>query len=142
MENWTLNQHLVYVFVCVSSLGDGKIDTSEKEAWWGNCNVIVPDMSKDEYSKVVTEVSDKFEKLGDEDARKAQYTNSLEALKGIFTSDNDRFKLIKNLAYIVRADKVTKDKEKEMVEEALKVLDMTDKVDLSIQSILYVNFKG
>tara|TARA_Y100000996_G_C22538467_1_gene649146 strand:+ start:645 stop:1076 length:432 start_codon:yes stop_codon:yes gene_type:complete len=143
MANWTQNHDLVYAFVCVSFLADGEVDEAEKEAMRGNCKVMVPDMSEDDYNTVEAEVIDKFIELGDDDARGAQYSSSLGALKGMFSSDEDRFKLIKNLAYIARADKFIHENEKAMIEESVSVLDMTDKVNLVItESSLFVDFKG
>ena len=82
MANWTQNHDLVYAFVCVSFLADGEVDESEKEAMRGNCKVMAPDMSEDDYNTVEAEVIDKFIELGDDGARSAQYTSSLGALKG------------------------------------------------------------
>ena len=60
MANWTQNHDLVYAFVCVSFLADGEVDESEKEAMRGNCKVMAPDMSEDDYNTVEAEVIDKF----------------------------------------------------------------------------------
>ena len=143
MANWTQTHDLVYDFVCVSILADGEVDESEKEAMRGNCKVMAPDMSEDDYNTVEAEVIDKFIELGDDGARSAQYTSSLGALKGMFTSDEDRFKLVKNLAYIARADDFIHENEKAMIEESVSVLDMTEKVNLVItESTLFVDYTG
>ncbi|HJM33260.1 MAG: TerB family tellurite resistance protein [Candidatus Neomarinimicrobiota bacterium] len=124
----------------MSFLADGEVDESEKEAMRGNCKVMAPDMSEDDYNTVEAEVIDKFIELGDDGARSAQYTSSLGALKGMFTSDEDRYKLVKNLAYIARADAFIHENEKAMIEESVSVLDMTDKVKLVItESTLFVD---
>ena len=61
----------------------------------------------------------------------------------MFSSDEDRFKLVKNLAYIARADKFIHENEMKMVEQAVSSLDMTDKVNLvKTESTLFVDFKG
>jgi len=143
MSNWSQNHDLVYAFVCVSFLADGEVDEAEKEAMRGNCKVMAPDMSDDVYNRTEAEVIDKFIDLGDEASRSAHYTSALGSLKGMFTSDEDRFKLVKNLAYIARADDFIHENEKAMIEEAVSVLDMTDKVSLVItESTLFVDFKG
>jgi uncharacterized tellurite resistance protein B-like protein len=86
------------------------------------------------------EVIDKFIDLGDESSRTNQYGASLEALKGMFSSDEDRFKVVKNLAYIARADDFIHDNEMAMVEQAVSTLDMTDKVNLvKTDSTLFVD---
>ncbi len=130
MANWTQHHDLVYAFVCVSFLADGEVDESEKEAMRGNVKVMLPDVSDEEYNAMEAEVINKFIELGDEDTRMEQYGSSLEALKGLFTSDEDRYKVVKNLAYIARADDFIHDNEMAMVEQAVSGLDMTDKIKL------------
>ena len=133
-------KELVYAFVCVSFLADGEVDESEKEAMRGNVKVMLPNVSDDEYNKMEAEVIDKFIDLGDENARMNQYGVSLEALKDVFTSDEDRFKVVKNLAYIARADDFIHENEMAMVEKAVSSLDMVDKVNLvKTDSTLFVD---
>ena len=140
MANWSQHHDLVYAFVCVSFLADGEVDESEKEAMRGNVKVMLPDVSDDAYNAMEAEVIDKFIDLGDESARTNQYGTSLEALKGMFSSDEDRFKVVKNLAYIARADDFIHDNEMAMVEQAVRILDMTDKVNLvKTDSTLFVD---
>ena len=142
MSDWTQNHDLVYAFVCVSFLADGEVDESEKEAMRGNVKVILPDMTDDEYNQVEAEVIDKFIELGDENARFDHYGTSLGTLKGMFSSDEDRFKVVKNLAYIARADEFIHENEMKMVEQAVSALDMTDKVNLvKTESTLFVDLK-
>ena len=140
MANWTQHHDLVYAFVCVSFLADGEVDESEKEAMRGNVKVMLPDVSDEEYNAMEAEVINKFIELGDEDTRMKQYASSLEALKGLFTSDEDRYKVVKNLAYIARADDFIHDNEMAMVEKAFSSLDMLDKVNLvKTDSTLFVD---
>ena len=140
MANWSQHHDLVYAFVCVSFLADGEVDESEKEAMRGNVKVMLPDVSDDAYNAMEAEVIDKFIDLGDEAARTNQYGASLKALKGMFQSDEDRFKVVKNLAYIARADDFIHDNEMAMVEQAVSTLDMTDKVNLvKTDSTLFVD---
>ncbi len=143
MANWSQHHDLVYAFVCVSFLADGEVDESEKEAMRGNVKVMLPDVSDDAYNAMEAEVIDKFIDLGDEAARTNQYGASLEALKGMFSSDEDRFKVVKNLAYIARADDFIHDNEMAMVEQAVSTLEMTDKVNLvKTESTLFVDYTG
>ena len=140
MANWTEHHDLVYAFVCVSFLADGEVDESEKEAMRGNVKVMLPNVSDDEYNTIEAEVIDKFIDLGDEASRTNQYATSLSALKSLFTSDEDRFKVVKNLAYIARADDFIHDNEMAMVEQAVSALDMTDKIKLAkTDSSLFVD---
>ena len=140
MANWSQNHDLVYAFVCLSFLADGEVDESEKEAMRGNVKVMLPNVSDDEYNQMEAEVIDKFIDLGDEDTRMNQYGDSLEALKDVFTSDEDRYKVIKNLAYIARADDFIHENEMAMVEKAVSSLDMVDKVNLvKTDSTLFVD---
>jgi len=140
MANWSQNHDLVYAFVCVSFLADGEVDESEKEAMRGNVKVMLPDVSDDEYNHMEAEVIDKFIDLGDEEARMNQYGVSLVALKDVFTSDEDRYKVVKNLAYIARADDFIHENEMAMVEKAVSSLDMVDKVNLvKTDSTLFVD---
>ena len=140
MANWSQHHDLVYAFVCVSFLADGEVDESEKEAMRGNVKVMLPDVSDDAYNVMEAEVIDKFIDLGDEAARTNQYGASLEALKDMFTSDDDRYKVVKNLAYIARADDFIHDNEMAMIEQAVSALDMTDKVNLvKTDSTLFVD---
>ena len=140
MANWSQHHDLVYAFVCVSFLADGEVDESEKEAMRGNVKVMLPDVSDDTYNVMEAEVIDKFIDLGDEAARTNQYGASLEALKDMFTSDDDRYKVVKNLAYIARADDFIHDNEMAMIEQAVSTLDMTDKVNLvKTDSTLFVD---
>jgi uncharacterized tellurite resistance protein B-like protein len=140
MANWSQHHDLVYAFVCVSFLADGEVDESEKEAMRGNVKVMLPDVSDDAYNVMEAEVIDKFIDLGDEAARTNQYGASLEALKDMFTSDDDRYKVVKNLAYIARADDFIHDNEMAMIEQAVSTLDMTDKINLvKTDSTLFVD---
>tara|TARA_B100001996_G_C18488468_1_gene526638 strand:+ start:118 stop:549 length:432 start_codon:yes stop_codon:yes gene_type:complete len=140
MANWSQNHDLVYAFVCVSFLADGEVDESEKEAMRGNVKVMLPNVSDDEYNQMEAEVIDKFIDLGDEDSRMNQYGVSLVALKDVFTSDDDRYKVVKNLAYIARADDFIHENEMAMVEQAVSSLDMVDKVNLvKTDSTLFVD---
>ena len=140
MANWSQHHDLVYAFVCVSFLADGEVDESEKEAMRGNVKVMLPDVSDDAYNVMEAEVIDKFIDLGDEAARTNQYGASLEALKDMFTSDDDRYKVVKNLAYIARADDFIHDNEMAMIQQAVSTLDMTDKVNLvKTDSTLFVD---
>ena len=143
MANWSQHHDLVYAFVCVSFLADGEVDESEKEAMRGNVKVMLPNVSDDAYNAMEAEVINKFIDLGDEAARTNQYGASLEALKGMFSSDEDRFKVVKNLAYIARADDFIHDNEMAMVEQAVSTLEMTDKVKLvKTESTLFVDYTG
>ena len=64
----------------------------------------------------------------------------MEALKDVFTSDEDRYKVVKNLAYIARADDFIHENEMAMVEKAVSSLDMVDKVNLvKTDSTLFVD---
>ena len=140
MANWTEHHDLVYAFVCVSFLADGEVDESEKEAMRGNVKVMLPNVSDDEYNAIEAEVIDKFIDLGDEASRKTQYGTSLSALKSLFTSDEDRFKVVKNLAYIARADDFIHENEMAVVEQAVSALEMTDKIKLAkTDSSLFVD---
>ena len=140
MANWSQHHDLVYAFVCVSFLADGEVEESEKEAMRGNVKVMLPDVSDEEYNSMEAEVINKFIELGDESSRMDQYGTSLEALKGLFTSDEDRYKVVKNLAYIARADDFIHENEMAMVEQAVSGLDMTDKVNLvKTDSTLFVD---
>ena len=140
MANWSQHHDLVYAFVCVSFLADGEVDESEKEAMRGNVKVMLPDVSDEEYNAMEAEVINKFIELGDESSRMEQYGNSLSSLKGLFTSDDDRYKVVKNLAYIARADDFIHENEMAMVEQAVSGLDMTDKVKLvKTDSTLFVD---
>ena len=140
MENWSQHHDLVYAFVCVSFLADGEVDESEKEAMRGNVKVMLPDVSDEKYNEIEAEVIDKFIDLGDQDSRMNQYGESLRSLKGMFTSDDDRYKVVKNLAYIARADDFIHDNEMAMVEQAVSELDMVDKVKLvKTDSTLFVD---
>ena len=140
MANWSEHHDLVYAFVCVSFLADGEVDESEKEAMRGNVKVMLPNVSDDEYNTIEAEVIDKFIDLGDESNRKEQYSTSLSALKTLFTSDEDRFKVVKNLAYIARADDFIHENEMAMVEQAVAALEMTDKIKLAkTDSSLFVD---
>ena len=68
------------------------------------------------------------------------YGTCLECLKGLFTTDEDRFKVVKNLAYIARADDFIHENEMAMVEQAVSGVDMTDKVKLvKTDSTLFVD---
>ena len=143
MENWSQHHDLVYAFVCVSFLADGEVDESEKEAMRGNVKVMLPDVSDDEYNAMEAEEMEKFIDLGDEAARTNQYGASLEALKGMFTSDEDRYKVVKNLAYIARADDFIHDNEMAMVEQAVSTLEMTDKVNrVKTERSPFVDYTG
>ena len=72
--------------------------------------------------------------------KKQQYSNSLAALKDMFTTDEDRYKVVKNLAYIARADDFIHDNEMAMIETAVSALDMTGKVKLvKTDSTLFVD---
>ena len=140
MANWSQHHDLVYAFVCVSFLADGEVDESEKEAMRGNVKVMLPDVSDEEYNAMEAEVIDKFIDLGDQDSRMNQYGESLRSLKGMFTSDDDRYKVVKNLAYIARADVFIHDNEMAMVEQAVSELEMVDKVKLvKTDSTLFVD---
>ena len=101
---------------------------------------MLPDVSDEEYNSMEAEVINIFIELGDESSRMGQYGSSLEALKGLFTSDEDRYKVVKNLAYIARADDFIHENEMAMVEQAVSGLDMTDKVKLvKTDSTLFVD---
>ncbi len=140
MANWSQHHDLVYAFVCVSFLADGEVDDSEKEAMRGNVKVMLPDVSDEAYNTMEAEVIDKFIDLGDQDSRMEQYGVSLSALKEMFTSDDDRYKVVKNLAYIARADDFIHDNEMAMVEQAVSALDMVDKINLvKTDSTLFVD---
>ena len=142
MANWSEHHDLVYAFVCVSFLADGEVDEAEKEAMRGNVKFMLPSISDDEYNSIEAEVIDKFIELGGDSARMDQYGTSLESVKGMFTSDEDRFKVIKNLAYIARADEFIHENEMAMVEEAAETLDMADKINLvKTDSTLFVDLK-
>jgi len=139
MANWSQHHDLVYAFVYVQ-YADGTADESEKEAMRGNVKAMLPDVSDDAYNAMEAQVLTKYLELGDESARTNQYGTSLEAIKEMFSSDEDRFKVIKNLAYIARADELIDDKEMAMVEQAMSALDMTDKVKLmKTDSTLFVD---
>jgi len=131
MANWTEHHDLVYAFVCVSFLADGEVDESEKEAMRGNVKVMLPNVSAEDYNAIEAEALDKFIDLGEDGLRTEQYGTSLLALKSLFTSDEDRFKLVKNLAYIARADRFIHESEMAMIKQAVTALDMDDKIKLT-----------
>ena len=129
MANWSQHHDLVYAFVCVSFLADGEVEESEKEAMRGNVKVMLPDVSDEEYNSMEAEVINKFIELGDECSRMDQYGTSLEALKGLFTSDEDRYKVVKNLAYIARADDFIHENEVTLIQHAIESWSMDIVID-------------
>jgi uncharacterized tellurite resistance protein B-like protein len=61
----------------------------------------------------------------------------------MFDADEGKFKLIKNLAYIARADEFIHENEMAMIEEAITVLDMVAKVNIvKTDSTLFVDFRS
>ena len=61
----------------------------------------------------------------------------------MFSSDDDRYKVVKNLAYIARADEFIHENEMKMIEQAVSDLDMEDKVSLvKTESTLLSILKG
>ena len=143
MSDWTNSHDLVYAFMCVSFLADESVDESEKEAMRGNVKVMLPDIADDEYNQIEKEVIDKMISLGDQSSKLDFYASSLNAVKEMFPEDDDRFKVIKNLAYIARADEFIHENEMKMIEQACSALEMEDKINMvKTESTLFVDFKG
>ena len=142
MANWSQDHDLVYLFMCVSFLADGEVDDAEKEAMRGNVKVMLPNVSDDDYQTMEDAVLEKFVALGSDDARKEQYKLSLDAVhKKYDGNDESLFKVVKNLAYIARADDDIHENEVELIKTAVDVWDMNDKISLmNTGSSLFVDF--
>ena len=142
MANWSQDHDLVYLFMCVSFLADGEVDDAEKEAMRGNVKVMLPNVSDDDYQTMEDAVLEKFVALGSDDARKEQYKLSLEAVHKKYDGDDESlFKVVKNLAYIARADDDIHENEVELIKTAVDVWDMNDKISLmNTGSSLFVDF--
>ena len=142
MANWSQDHDLVYLFMCVSFLADGEVDDTEKEAMRGNVKVMLPNVSNDEYQLMEDAVLEKFVSLGSDDARKEQYKVSLSAVHSKYDGDDmDLFKVVKNLAYIARADDDIHENEIELIETAVSEWNMKDKISLmNTGTSLFVDF--
>jgi len=142
MANWSQDHDLVYLFMCVSFLADGEVDDAEKEAMRGNVKVMLPNVSDDDYQTMEDAVLEKFVALGSDDARKEQYKLSLEAVHKKYDGDDESlFKVVKNLAYIARADDDIHENEVELIKTAVDVWNMNDKISLmNTGSSLFVDF--
>ena len=144
MANWSQDHDLVYLFMCVSFLADGEVDDTEKEAMRGNVKVMLPDLSDEEYQTMEDSVLEKFVSLGSDDSRKEQYKSSLAAVHSKYDGDDqDLFKVVKNLAYIARADDDIHENEVELIETAVNEWKMKDKISLmNTGSSLFVDYNG
>lgn len=144
MADWSKDHDLVYLFMCVSFLADGEVDESEKEAMRGNVKVMLPGVSDDDYNVMEDAVMEKFVSLGSDDARRTQYGDSLTAVKDKYAgNDEDLFKVIKNLAYVARADDDIHVNEVALIEEAVSSWGMNDKISLmNTGKSLFVDFTG
>ncbi len=142
MANWSQDHDLVYLFMCVSFLADGEVDDAEKEAMRGNVKVMLPNVSDDDYQTMEDAVLEKFVTLGSDDSRKEQYKLSLEAVHKKYDGDDESlFKVVKNLAYIARADDDIHENEIELIKTAVDVWNMNDKISLmNTGSSLFVDF--
>tara|TARA_B100001029_G_scaffold179470_1_gene189111 strand:+ start:2030 stop:2464 length:435 start_codon:yes stop_codon:yes gene_type:complete len=144
MANWSEDHDLVYLFMCVSFLADGEVDDAEKEAMRGNVKVMLPNVSDDDYQTMEDAVLEKFVSLGSDDARKEQYKLSLGAVHSKYDGDDESlFKVVKNLAYIARADDDIHENEVELIETAVNEWKMKDKISLmNTGSSLFVDYNG
>jgi hypothetical protein len=144
MANWSQDHDLVYIFMCVSFLADGEVDDSEKEAMRGNVKIMLPNVSDVEYQSMEDSVLEKFVSLGSDDARKEQYKTSLGAVHSKYDGDdNELFKVVKNLAYIARADDDIHENEIELIETAVSEWNMNDKISLmNTGKSLFVDLKN
>ena len=144
MANWSQDHDLVYLFMCVSFLADGEVDDAEKEAMRGNVKVMLPNVSDEDYQTMEDAVLEKFVSLGSDDARKEQYKVSLSAVHSKYDGgDEELFKVVKNLAYIARADDDIHENEVELIETAVSEWNMKDKISLmNTGSSLFVDYNG
>ena len=144
MANWSQDHDLVYLFMCVSFLADGEVDDAEKEAMRGNVKVMLPNVSDEDYQQMEDAVLEKFVSLGSDDARKEQYKVSLGAVHSKYDGgDEELFKVVKNLAYIARADDDIHENEVELIETAVSEWNMKDKISLmNTGSSLFVDYNG
>ena len=144
MANWSQDHDLVYLFMCVSFLADGEVDDAEKEAMRGNVKVMLPNVSDEDYQAMEDAVLEKFVSLGSDDARKEQYKVSLGAVHSKYDGgDEELFKVVKNLAYIARADDDIHENEVELIETAVSEWNMKDKISLMNTGwSLFVDYNG
>ena len=142
MANWSQDHDLVYLFMCVSFLADGEVDDAEKEAMRGNVKVMLPNVSDDDYQVMEDAVLEKVVSLGSDDARKEQYKVSLDAVHSKYDGNaEDLFKVVKNLAYIARADDDIHENEVELIETAVNKWNINDKISLmNTGKSLFVDF--
>lgn len=144
MADWSQDHDLVYLFMCVSFLADGEVDDTEKEAMRGNVKIMLPNVSGDDYQVMEDAVMEKFVSLGNDDARKVQYGESLTAVKDKYAgNDEDLFKVVKNLAYVARADDDIHVNEVALIEQAVDSWGMNDKISLmNTGKSLFVDYTG
>ncbi len=144
MADWSQDHDLVYLFMCVSFLADGEVDDTEKEAMRGNVKIMLPNISGDDYQVMEDAVMEKFVSLGNDDARKVQYGESLTAVKDKYAgNDEDLFKVVKNLAYVARADDDIHVNEVALIEQAVDSWGMNDKISLmNTGKSLFVDYTG
>ena len=130
------------ISICVSFLADGEVDDTENEAMRGNVKVMLPDLSDEEYQTMEDSVLEKFVSLGSDDSRKEQYKSSLAAVHSKYGGDDqDLFKVVKNLAYIARADDDIHENEVDLIETAVSEWNMKDKISLmNTGKSLFVDF--
>lgn len=120
-EDWTPKHDLLYMYICLGHLPDGKLGYEEIEVITEKFKRWLPEVVPDEIRRIRKDVLDSYKKLSNSPARYDQYVQSARNLKEFFLDkESQLIEVMEDLISISRADHEVNGFEVDLIKAAVK----------------------
>ena len=119
--DWSINHDVLYSLLCISFFADQEIDESEKDAIFNSYKLFVPNIDNEIFNRDFGMTTERFIELNTEEARQAQFDDSLIKIADADNFDNDELKkLINCYVEIANADDFIHENEVTLIQHAIE----------------------
>ena len=128
--DWSINHDVLYSLLCISFFADQEIDESEKDAIFNSYKLFVPNVDNEIFNRDFGMTTERFIELNTEEARQAQFDDSLMKIADADNFDNAELeKLINCYVKIANADDFIHENEVTLIQHAIKSWSMDIIID-------------
>ena len=128
--DWSINHDVLYSLLCISFFADQEIDESEKDAIFNSYKLFVPNIDNEIFNRDFGMTTERFIQLNTEEARQAQFNDSLIKIADADSFDNDELKkLINCYVEIANADDFIHENEVTLIQHAIESWSMDIVID-------------
>ena len=128
--DWSINHDVLYSLLCISFFADQEIDESEKDAIFNSYKLFVPNIDNEIFNRDFGMTTERFIQLNTEEARQAQFDDSLIKIADADSFDKDELKkLINCYVEIANADDFIHENEVTLIQHAIESWSMDIVID-------------